>query len=125
MGGAQNEDDAECMKEDARKTTFSETVTEIETPKPVVTYLKEKAKKGDKKIQVDSVSGFKIGDTIIIGTSVFERKVISAFGSLEFDTPLEVGHEVGARVAVETAGTHVPRLKLDVESNSEEPDSGT
>ena len=30
---AQDEDDEEWMKEDAKKTTFSETVTEIETPK--------------------------------------------------------------------------------------------
>ena len=81
---AQDEDDADWLKEDGKKTTFSDTVTEIETVKPVVTYLKEKAKKGDKKIQVESISGFKVGDTVVIGSSVFERKVIAAFGSLEF-----------------------------------------
>ena len=90
---AQDEDDELWRKEDAKKTTFSETVTEIKTPKVVVTFLKEKAKRGDKKIQVESISGFRIGDVIIIGSSVFERKVITAFGSLEFDTPLEVSHE--------------------------------
>ena len=96
---ARDEDDAEWLAEgDGKKTTFSDTITEIETVKPVITYLKEKAKKGDRKIQVESISGVKIGDTVMIGSSVFERKVITAFGSLEFDSPLEVSHEVSQRV---------------------------
>ena len=53
-----------------------------------MTTLKKEAKKGDKELDVVSIRGFLVGQTIRIGTLIFEEHVVAGFGSLKLKNAL-------------------------------------
>jgi hypothetical protein len=67
------------------------------------TSLTEPCEAGTTSLQVQSISGFAEGDTIIIdaGTEFEEVNEISGFGSINLTTPLIYGHAAGATVTTE------------------------
>lgn len=82
---------------DTAVATATDTPTVTATPAPALTTLTAHASPGDTEIQVASTAGFNIGDTITIneGGNNEESAVITGFGSIQLDRPLQCAHEVG------------------------------
>ena len=86
----------------------------------IATTLTEPAKAGDTILQVVSSKGMKIGQTIRIGTVVFEEAKITAFGSIHLDRALAQPHAIGERITIVDANTWIPNLRLDQGDDSDD-----
>merc|ERR1712136_525386 len=80
-----------------------------EAAAPVSTTLVKSAPSGSKILQVDSDHGFDTGMRVLVGagTSREERHVVTGFGSLLVERPLQFGHERGEKI-LEDKRNHDP-----------------
>jgi len=96
------------------------------TPPPPVpilqmtTSLSAPALKGETVLQVASARGFKVGQRIRIGTTIFEEAIIKSFGSIHLTEPLQADHEVGATVTAVSEGRPVPHIHIARDADEDE-----
>ena len=88
------------------------------TPKrKISTTLKKEAKKGDKELEVVSIRGFLVGQTIKIGALVYEEHVVAGFGSLKLKNPSACAYLEGTPIVV-LSTPMVPSVRLDLKDES-------
>ena len=87
------------------------------------TYLTERAREGEKKIEVASMDGIKIGQILRIGSNgLYEQCKVAEFGSLILEQALRRDHEVGEEVIIVEENASEPRsagVNITVELDGE------
>ena len=89
-------------------------------PNGLTTTLKTAAKRGDTKLEVITMQGFRVGDRIRIGNDIYEESTIKAFGSLVLDQPLRMDHPEGAMITVVGGRPPVPVINLSVDDDEDD-----
>ena len=87
------------------------------------TKLSRRAERGDFKIEVDSIDGFKIGQRIRIGDDYTEKVTIYSFGSIKFVTALKMSHDAGTTVIALKPKKDPAKRGKSKQSSSENDDS--
>ena len=88
---------------------------------PLTTKLTREAKKGERRLEVESTSGFKKGQKIRIGRRVFEEALVVGFGSLLLDEELALDHDLGTPVVLVNSRSNLP----DQVNSEDEADGDT
>ncbi len=115
---AGEDSDDEVAAEGEVRVTVGRSPAKPPKVKVVATNLLVGAPKGATKLEVESVSGFHMGDKIRIGNDVFEERTIVGFSSLVVDVPLRADHDAGEPVVLIEAASRIPSLHLSAASDA-------